>query len=106
MGPPDSYKRHEACARKKTQNQMNETTDILRITCYCGTEQPALTGAISGIWILCNSSSWNPDMASEEGGIQNWLIKLHLPAEHELLKESASIIEENEAHTFLLFWSV
>lgn len=45
-------------------------------------------------------------MASEEGGIQNWLIKLHLPAEHELLKESASITEENEAHTFLPFWSV
>lgn len=73
---------------------MNETTDVLGVTCYCSTAQPALTGAVSGIWTLCNSSSWNRDMASEEGGIQNWLIKLHLPAEHELLKESASITEE------------
>lgn len=79
---------------------MNETADILGVTCYCSTTQPALTDALSGIWTLCNSSSRNQDMASEEGGVQTWLIKLHLPAENELLKESASITEKMK-HTHL-----
>ena len=62
------------CEQEK--NWLFQAAGISWAICSCGTIQPGMRLQLSWHYVI-----FLP------GRIQNWLIKFHLPAEHELLKE-------------------